>query len=76
LDRKISGRLAALTEVADSAHILYGSDWPYLDRKFVSDQLSSLVSLPQFAGRLIEPLEWRNAERLFKRFTKTLAQSP
>jgi hypothetical protein len=41
----------------------------------VSDQLGSLVSLPQFAGRLIEPLEWRNAAQLFKRFAKTLAQS-
>jgi predicted TIM-barrel fold metal-dependent hydrolase len=64
--------MAALNEMADPSHILYGSDWPYLDRKFIGDQLASLVSLPQFAGKRIEPLEWRNAAQLFKRFTKRL----
>jgi 6-methylsalicylate decarboxylase len=65
--------MAALTEVADPSHILYGSDWPYLERKFVSDQLESVIGLPQFEGELLTPLAWRNAAQLFERFTKRLA---
>jgi predicted TIM-barrel fold metal-dependent hydrolase len=64
--------MAALTEVADSSRILYGSDWPYLERDFVTDQISSLVELPQFEGGRLEALEWRNAAQLFGRFAAKL----
>jgi predicted TIM-barrel fold metal-dependent hydrolase len=60
--------MAALTNVAEPERILYGSDWPYLDRDFVCDQLVSLMSLPKFVGKGLELLEWRNAVQLFKRF--------
>jgi predicted TIM-barrel fold metal-dependent hydrolase len=61
--------MAALTEVADPSHIFYGSDWPYLERSFVTDQLKSLVGLPQFQGERLAPLAWRNAAKVFKRFS-------
>jgi 6-methylsalicylate decarboxylase len=64
--------IAALTEIADPSHILYGSDWPYLDRKFVDDQLATVVGLPQFEGDRLKPMEWRNAAQLFNRFAGRL----
>jgi predicted TIM-barrel fold metal-dependent hydrolase len=64
--------MAALTEMADPSHIFYGSDWPYLEREFVTDQISSLVNLPQFTGERLEPMEWRNAAQLFGRFAAKL----
>ena len=65
--------MAALAEAADPSHILYGSDWPYLEREFVTDQLSTLVDLPQFQGERLAPMEWRNAAQLFARFSGKLA---
>ncbi|HUI98549.1 MAG TPA: amidohydrolase family protein [Xanthobacteraceae bacterium] len=59
--------MAALTEIADPARILYGSDWPYLQREFVRDQLADLMRLPQFAGDRRAALAWRNAAGLFPR---------
>jgi predicted TIM-barrel fold metal-dependent hydrolase len=64
--------MAALTEMADPSHIFYGSDWLYLEREFVTDQISSLVNLPQFTGERLEPMEWRNAAQLFGRFAAKL----
>jgi len=64
--------MAALAEVADPSHIFYGSDWPYLERDFVTDQIASLVELPQFKGERLEALEWRNAAQLFGRFAAKL----
>jgi predicted TIM-barrel fold metal-dependent hydrolase len=66
--------MAALTEAADPTHILYGSDWPYLDRGYLTDQLASLVGLPQFQGARLNPLEYRNAAALFGRFARRLDQ--
>ena len=60
--------MAALSETADPAHILYGSDWPYLGRGFVLDQLTDVVNLPQFKGGLFASIERDNAARLFTRF--------
>jgi predicted TIM-barrel fold metal-dependent hydrolase len=65
--------MAALMETADPAHILYGSDWPYLERDYVVDQLANLVGLPQLQGTRLGPLEWRNAAQLFRRFAGRLA---
>jgi 6-methylsalicylate decarboxylase len=60
--------MAALAEIADPARILYGSDWPYLERAFVRDQMTDLMRLPQFAGERRAALEWRNAASLLPRF--------
>jgi 6-methylsalicylate decarboxylase len=64
--------MAALMETADPSHILYGSDWPYLDRGYIGDQLSDLAGLPQFRGARFGALEWRNAAQLFRRFAGRL----
>lgn len=64
--------MAALAEMADPSHVFYGSDWPYLERDFVTDQLDSLVGLPQFQGERLAPLAWRNAAQVFKRFSHRL----
>jgi predicted TIM-barrel fold metal-dependent hydrolase len=66
--------MAALMEIADPSHILYGSDWPYLGRDYIGDQLASLVRLPQFQGAGLRPLEWRNAATVFRRFAGRLEQ--
>jgi predicted TIM-barrel fold metal-dependent hydrolase len=66
--------MAALTEMADPSRILYGSDWPYLERDYVGDQLGELVGLPQFQGDRLDPLEWRNAAQLFRRFAGRLVR--
>jgi len=62
--------MAALAAIADPARILYGSDWPYLQRAFVCDQIAEIVRLPQFAGDRLAALERRNAAQLFKRFSR------
>jgi 6-methylsalicylate decarboxylase len=64
--------MAALTEMADPLRILYGSDWPYLERSFVTDQRDSLLGLPQFQGERLGPLAWRNAAHVFTRFSDRL----
>jgi len=66
--------MAALTQVANRPASLC-SDWPMTS--IASRQRSDRqpVSLPNLDGRLIEPLEWRNAARLSRRFAETLARS-
>jgi predicted TIM-barrel fold metal-dependent hydrolase len=60
--------IAALVEMADPARLLYGSDWPYLRREFVSDQIAEMVRLPQFASGGLASIERRNAADAFRRF--------
>jgi predicted TIM-barrel fold metal-dependent hydrolase len=60
--------MAALTEVAKPEHILYGSDWPFVEREFVAEQTESLRSMPYFAGDRFAKMERENAVRLFPRF--------
>jgi predicted TIM-barrel fold metal-dependent hydrolase len=67
-----AGPMAALTEVADPTRILYGSDWPYLERDFVRDQQDGLARVPQFQGERGHPMAWQNAARMFKRFAGRL----
>lgn len=54
--------MAALAKTAAPTHILYGSDWPYLDREFVRDQLADV------GGLLTSSIERENAAQLFGRF--------
>jgi 6-methylsalicylate decarboxylase len=60
--------MAALTALARPERILYGSDWPFVERDFVVDQLHELMTIPQFAGDAFSAMERGNARRLFKRF--------
>jgi predicted TIM-barrel fold metal-dependent hydrolase len=60
--------MAALTEMAKPEHILYGSDWPFVERDFVTEQSENLRSMPYFGGDRLAMMERGNALRLFKRF--------
>lgn len=63
-----SAPMAALTEMAQADHIFYGSDWPFVERDFVTAQIHNLQTMPYFAGGRFEAMERGNAVRLFKRF--------
>jgi len=60
--------MAALTALAGPARILYGSDWPFVERGFVIEQLEDLMRMPPFAAGAFTAMERHNAEALFKRF--------
>jgi 6-methylsalicylate decarboxylase len=60
--------MAALTALAGAGRILYGSDWPFVERDFVVGQLDDLMTMPHFAGDAFGAMERRNAEELFRRF--------
>ena len=70
-DTAISGSRAAmlaLTEVAQAGHVMYGSDWPYVDRHMVREQGETLQQPDLFAPERFGMLERGNAARLFPRF--------
>jgi predicted TIM-barrel fold metal-dependent hydrolase len=60
--------MAALTTLAGPERILYGSDWPFVERAFVADQLATLITLPSLAAGAFSAMERENARKLFKRF--------
>jgi 6-methylsalicylate decarboxylase len=71
-DTALSGAdapMAALTSLAPVGNILYGSDWPYVERAFVIEQNENLVRMPYFAGDKFAAMEHGNAGRLFPRFS-------
>jgi predicted TIM-barrel fold metal-dependent hydrolase len=70
-DTALSGArapMAALTEVARPERIMYGSDWPFVQRAFVEAQNENLRAMPYFTGDRFAKMERENAARLFKRF--------
>jgi predicted TIM-barrel fold metal-dependent hydrolase len=70
-DTAIAGSRAAMSalyEIADPSRVLYGTDWPYIDRQFVSDQLANLCGMSELAGSRFEAMARGNAEALFPRF--------
>jgi len=72
-DTALSGArapMAALTEMARADHIFYGSDWPFVERSFVVEQIENLRSMPYFAGDRFAMMERGNAAGLFPRFAK------
>ncbi len=60
--------MAALYEVADPSRIMFGSDWPYIDREYVEDQSRALVDMPVLTRDRFKAMERDNAVRLFPRF--------
>jgi predicted TIM-barrel fold metal-dependent hydrolase len=60
--------MAALSEVAQPQRIFYGSDWPFVQKSLVVEQLENLIRMPHFAGDRFNALERDNAIRLFRRF--------
>jgi 6-methylsalicylate decarboxylase len=72
-DTALSGArapMAALTEMAKPEHILYGSDWPFVEREFVTEQSENLRTMPYFSGDRFAKMERGNAVRMFKRFAQ------
>jgi predicted TIM-barrel fold metal-dependent hydrolase len=70
-DTAIAGSRAAMSalyEIADPSHVLYGTDWPYIDRHLVRDQLANLTSMTELAGSRFDAMARGNALALFKRF--------
>lgn len=70
-DTAISGSapaMAALMEVAKPGHILYGSDWPYLDRHTIELQHDCLASWKGFDEPTRSAIYRGSAAALFPRF--------
>jgi predicted TIM-barrel fold metal-dependent hydrolase len=70
-DTAIAGSRAAMSalyEIADPSHVLYGTDWPYIDRRFVADQIDNLTGMSELAGARFDAMARGNALTLFKRF--------
>ena len=60
--------MAALTALAPASRILYGSDWPFVERAFVVEQQDNLLRMASFAGERFVAMERGNAAALFRRF--------
>jgi predicted TIM-barrel fold metal-dependent hydrolase len=60
--------MAALTALAPASRIMYGSDWPFVEKSFVVEQQENLLGMSHFAGDRFAAMERRNAIGLFQRF--------
>jgi predicted TIM-barrel fold metal-dependent hydrolase len=60
--------MAALTALAPASRIMYGSDWPFVEKSFVVEQQENLLRMPHFPGDRFAAMERRNAIGLFGRF--------
>jgi len=60
--------MAALTALAPASRIMYGSDWPFVEKSFVVEQQENLLRMPHFCGDRLAAMERRNAVGLFGRF--------
>jgi predicted TIM-barrel fold metal-dependent hydrolase len=70
-DTAISGShaaLASLYAVTDPTHVMFGSDWPYIDKEYVEDQTKVLIDTPSLTPERFTLMERENAMRLFPRF--------
>ncbi len=63
-----AGPIFALTAITDSSHIFYGSDWPYVPKKYIVEQVVRMKQMPQFACDRWPAMERENALHHFKRF--------
>jgi len=64
------GPMAALTALASPSRILYGSDWPFVEKSFVVEQQENLLRMPHFSGDRFAAMERGNAIGLFRRFAR------
>lgn len=60
--------IGSLTAIIDPSHIVYGSDWPYVPKRLIAEQVINFGQMPQFSGDRLEVMERKNSLRLFKRF--------
>ena len=61
--------IGSLTAIIDPSHIVYGSDWPYVRKEIIAEQVINFRQMPQFSGDRLEAMERKNSLRLFKRFS-------
>ena len=66
--------IGSLTAIIDPEHIVYGSDWPYVRKEIIAEQVINFSQMPQFAGDRLEAMERKNSLRLFKRFSSRSAR--
>ncbi len=69
-DTAISGSRAAMASlrlVTESSHIMFGSDWPYIHREYVDEQITAMRTMPELAD-IFPSVERENAMKLFPRF--------
>ncbi|MDB5508621.1 MAG: amidohydrolase 2 [Hyphomicrobiales bacterium] len=70
-DTAISGSraaMAALTRITPPSHIMFGSDWPYIDRSYVDDQIADMRTMTELGGGVFQAVERESALALFPRF--------
>ena len=73
-DTAIAGTLStmsALVATADPSHIFYGSDWPYVPKPYIAEQVINLRQMAPFAGRRLAAMERENALGSFRRLAET-----
>jgi predicted TIM-barrel fold metal-dependent hydrolase len=64
-----TGPMAALTDLVTPDHILFGSDWPFVERPFVVEQINNLLKMKCFAGARFDAMAKGNAATLFPRLS-------
>ena len=69
-DTAISGSRAAMASlrvVTEPSHIMFGSDWPYIHREYVDEQIAAMRIMPELAD-IFAQVERESALGLFPRF--------
>jgi predicted TIM-barrel fold metal-dependent hydrolase len=61
--------MASLRVVTEPSHIMFGSDWPYIHREYVDEQIVAMRTMPELDG-IFPQVERENALALFPRFAK------
>jgi predicted TIM-barrel fold metal-dependent hydrolase len=46
---------------------MFGSDWPYIHRQYVDEQIANMRDMPELAD-IFAQVERENAQQLFPRF--------
>jgi predicted TIM-barrel fold metal-dependent hydrolase len=59
--------MASLRVVTDPSHIMFGSDWPYIHREYVDEQIAAMRVMPELDG-IFAQVERESALALFPRF--------
>jgi predicted TIM-barrel fold metal-dependent hydrolase len=70
-DTAISGSRAAMASlrlVTEDSHIMFGSDWPYIHREYVDEQIANMREMPELSD-IFGRVERENALALFPRFS-------
>lgn len=67
--------VSALTAVAPSSHVFYGSDWPYVSKGNIGEQVTNMRAMAQLKSGRLTAIERGNAVGLFPRFAERRAHA-